>query len=114
MVNSEIKDPALEKLIDSPSQLKLWDFLKRNCSCGNKITIVQTEVALDIGVSRVTVCNNLKTLERLRFIAKNGKHGTANAYMLNPHYVWNGKVQVYEYGCTEFAKLIQGNPGGEK
>jgi len=108
MVNSEIRDPALEKLINFPSQLKLWDYLKRNCTAGNKITLVQTEVALEIGVSRVTICNNLKSLEKLQFIAKNGKHGTANAYILNPKFMWSGKLALYEQGCTDFYRLTIG------
>ena len=108
MVNSSIPDPAIEHLVSFPSQLKLWDHIKRNCTAGNKITLVQTEVAEKIGVSRVTICNNLKQLEKLRFIAKNGKHGTSNEYMINPNYVWNGKVETYEAGCAEFYRLTIG------
>ena len=106
MTNSSMKDPALEKLIHSPALMKLWDFLKTNCAAGNKITIVQTEVALDIGVTRVTVCKGLKELERLRFVVKNGKHGTANVYMLNPNYMWKGKLDTLDFGYNEFCKLL--------
>lgn len=67
----------------------LWICLSR-MSWQNEITIVQKDLAREIGISPTQFSGSLRRLTEMGIIVKH-EHGAAKLYRLNPNFGWKGR-----------------------
>ena len=113
MTNQEIENP-FDLLLNYPSQHKLLSWLHKNCGNWNSVLGLQTKIAKDIGFTKVTVCNSIKELEKKELIIKDGKEGTTNRYMVNPHWIWKGEAKDHRLGIAKWDRAMQRKAEEEK
>lgn len=114
MVNASIDNPLIALAGEPNAKQRIFDYMTRNMGMWNTIVLKQSTAAKELKISTVHFCRVIKELERLRYIAKNGKNQTNNIYMINPAKVWKGEAKDHAAGIVKFSKLIQGKTNSEK
>ena len=84
---------------------KLWEYMTKNMASGNTITLLQSEAASELGISRQQVYRNLKKMLKHNLLVLDGKSQNNNIYMLNPEKVFRGKLDTIDRYVAKFAVL---------
>lgn len=88
---------ALEELAEDKEltgeTLRIFLLLSARLDFENWIQISQKEIAEKLGMKKQNVSRSMKILESKSIILKIEASGRSNAYRLNPHYGWKGKVR---------------------
>ena len=71
---------------------RVRDFLMGTIGIGNYVFVNQAEVARQLGVHKVTVCESIKHLVELQILLKGPKSGRSNTYMVNPAFCFSGSL----------------------
>jgi hypothetical protein len=108
MSNAERESPLLRMASERNAKQKIWNYLVQNMGSWNTITVIQTQAAAELGMTRQHFGVSIKKLEQERFIVKTGKSQTNNIYMINPHDVWNGDADAHAAGISKFEQLVMG------
>jgi len=69
---------------------RVRDFLMGTIGLGNFVFVNQTEVARELNVHKVTVCESIKRLCDMQILVKGPKSGRSNTYMVNPAFCFAG------------------------
>jgi Firmicute plasmid replication protein (RepL) len=104
VVNNEIENSMLE-FIQPNAKMKVWDYLTRNMVGWNKITVPQSQLSKELGITRQHLSRTLKYFEENLLIIKSGKNQSNNIYMLNPLKVWNGSAEDHAKANALFCEL---------
>jgi hypothetical protein len=102
-------NPMIELATEVNARQKLWDYMTRNMGNWNTITLMQSNLANELGMSRQHMNRIIKELESKKFIVKSGRSQHNNVYMLNPNKCWNGKSEEHSMGVMMFNKLLENN-----
>jgi predicted transcriptional regulator len=73
-------DQVMEEVISSKNDIKLFNYIKTSMNKHNKVTINQTKMAKDLGLSRVKVFQFIRQLVEAGFMHK----AYAYTYIVNP------------------------------
>ena len=88
---------ALEELAEdrdlTGETLRIFLLLSARLDFENWIQISQKEIADRLSMKKQNVSRSIKMLESKGIILKAKANGKNNAYRLNPHYGWKGKVK---------------------
>lgn len=103
-MNNEVESSMLD-FIQPNAKMKVWDYLTRNMTGWNKITVVQTQLSQELGITRQHLSRTLKYFEENLLIIKTGKNQSNNVYMLNPLKVWNGSAEDHAKANAMFCEL---------
>lgn len=103
-MNNELENPMLS-FAQSNAKMRVWDYLTRNMVGWNKITVIQTQLSQDLGMTRQHLSRTLKYFEENLLIIKTGKSQSNNIYMLNPLKVWNGSAEDHAKATAMFCEL---------
>lgn len=82
----------LSKITKSGLQVLGYFLDNMNMQDVNTIIVSQSVIAKELGVTRQTIANGIKSLEELKIVAV-GKVGQANVYLINPHFAWMNGYQ---------------------
>ena len=104
-MNNEFKSPLLH-FSQPNAKMTVWDYLTRNMVGWNKITVIQSQLSLDLGITRQHLGRTLKFFEDNGYIIKDGKSQSNNIYMLNPMHVWNGSAEDHAKANAKFCGLV--------
>lgn len=69
---------------------RVRDFLMGTIGLGNFVFVNQAEVARELNVHKVTVCDSIKRLCDMQILLKGPKSGRSNTYMVNPAFCFAG------------------------
>lgn len=69
---------------------RVRDYLMGTIGIGNYVFVNQAEVARQLNVHKVTVCDSIKHLVALQILLKGPKSGRSNTYMVNPAFCFSG------------------------
>jgi hypothetical protein len=103
-VNNEIENPML-RFVQPNAKMQLWDYLTRNMVGWNRITVIQSQVSQELGMTRQHLGRTLKYFEENLLIIKDGKSQNNNIYMLNPLKVWNVSAEDHARANAKFCEL---------
>ncbi|MDQ7089989.1 MAG: replication/maintenance protein RepL [Methylococcales bacterium] len=103
-MNNEIENPLLG-FTRPNAKMKLWDYLVRNMTGWNKITLIQSQLCKQLGMTRQHLGRTLNYFEENLLIVKNGKSQSNNIYMINPLKVWNGSAEDHIKANAKFCAL---------
>lgn len=88
---------ALEELAEDKDltgeALRIFLLLSARLDFENWIQISQKEIAEKLGLKKQNVSRSMKMLESKGIVLRATSTGKTNAYRLNPHYGWKGKVK---------------------
>lgn len=96
----------------SPTGVQILMFFFENMDDANVIMVSQDTIAETIGRTRKAVAGGLKALREENIVA-NGKVGTGNFYIVNPHIAWQ-KANKNKKNAVLKAKLILGDSEAEE
>lgn len=85
----------LSKITKSGLQVLGYFLDNMNMQDVNTIIVSQSVIAKELGVTRQTIANGIKSLEELKIVAV-GKVGQANVYLINPKFAWMNGYQKRE------------------
>ena len=71
---------------------RVRDYLMGTIGLGNYVYVNQAEVARQLNVHKVTVCESIKHLVELQILLKGPKSGRSNTYMVNPAFCFSGAL----------------------
>lgn len=69
---------------------RVRDFLMGTIGLGNFVFVNQAEVARELNIHKVTVCDSIKRLCDMQILMKGPKSGRSNTYMVNPAFCFAG------------------------
>ena len=69
---------------------RVRDYLMGTIGIGNYVYVNQAEVARQLNVHKVTVCESIKHLVKLQILLKGPRNGRSNTYMVNPAFCFSG------------------------
>lgn len=72
------------------SDYRVRDFLMGTIGLGNYVFVNQAEVARELNLHKVTVCESIKRLCEMQILIKGPKSGRSNTYMVNPAFCFSG------------------------
>ena len=93
---------AIIQMIDSVGnqKMKVVKYILKNMDSNNKLVETTTEIAQNCGVSRMTVSETLKILEKAHIVARK-----TGCVMLSPKIAHKGNVQKERYLMTKFEEI---------
>lgn len=72
---------------------RVRDFLMGTIGIGNYVFVNQAEVARELSIHKVTVCESIKRLCEMGILIKGPKSGRSNTYMVSPAFCFSGKIE---------------------
>lgn len=76
----------------SQTEYRVRDWLMGTIGIGNYVYVNQAEIARELRVHHVTVCNAIKRLISLQILIQGPKSGRNNTYMVNPAFCFAGAL----------------------
>ena len=89
---------------------RVRDFLMGTIGIGNYVFVNQSEVARELSVHKVTVCESIKRLCNMGILVKGPKSGRSNTYMVNPAFCFSGGLSN---GIQKRKKAIENGKTGK-
>lgn len=74
------------------SDYRVRDFLLGTIGIGNYVFVNQSQVARELNLHKVTVCESIKKLCDLEILIKGPRSGKSNTYMVNPAFCFSGGI----------------------
>lgn len=71
---------------------RVRDFLMGTIGIGNYVFVNQSEVARELSLHKVTVCESIKHLCEMGILIKGPKSGRSNTYMISPAFCFSGGI----------------------
>lgn len=103
-MNNELDNPLLS--FSTPNaKMKVWDYLTRNMVGWNTITVIQSQLCVELDITRQHLSRTLKFLENDFYVIKSGKSQSNNIYMIDPMRVWNGSAEDHAKANAMFCEL---------
>lgn len=95
---------------------RVRDFLMGTIGLGNFVFVNQAEVARELNVHKVTVCDSIKRLCEMQILLKGPKSGRSNTYMVNPAFCFSGhlgtgvkeRTETIKQGKAKVLQFVQG------
>lgn len=71
---------------------RVRDYLMGSLGLGNCVYVNQAELAKELRLHKVTVCESIKRLCEMQILIRGPKSGKSNTYMVNPAFCFRGSL----------------------
>lgn len=85
---SMVEQAKCEKM--TLADYRVRDYLMGTIGIGNFVFVNQAEVARELNLHKVTVCESIKRLCEMQILVKGPKSGRSNTYMVSPAFCFSG------------------------
>lgn len=85
--------------------LRVFLYLCSQAGFENTLHVTQQEIADLLHMRKPNVTRSIKTLERKGLIARLHGNKRTYAFMINPYYVWKGRMEHFNRGQRKFDSL---------